>query len=446
MIWRIILWGSLIWLPYLMYRVLGGEAKFTKNIAVGVTMPFEGREDAEVCQRLAKFKKELGIVCAVLTAAVVPCIFIRSVSLSMTLYLTWADVCIVLPYIPYLRCNRDLKRIKRSRGWAAERGDTRTVDLKAVQEPRGISAWCFVPAIALALLPLAFERGMWAIYAANAVGAAVCLACFRWAFRRRAELVDADTDLTNTLTRIRRRSWERIWLAAAYGLAFVSFAVWLSDGAPVRSVLGILLASAIVVIAVLRIELRTRNLQARLTESSGRDWYADEDDKWLGGVAYYDPHDTRTVVNCRVGSSTTVNLARPSGRVLAGMAALILLAMPFTGALIDAVTNRPTSLELTDTELVAYCGDKSAYRIERADIESAELLDELPEHLVRRVGTGAENLLKGDFSAAKYGRLKLCLDPNCPPFLLVECAGGEVYLIGSRTEGETEVIFGEIGA
>ena len=112
MIWRIILWGSLIWLPYLMYRVLGGEAKFTKNIAVGVTMPFEGREDAEVCQRLAKFKKELGIVCAVLTAAVVPCIFIRSVSLSMTLYLTWADVCIVLPYIPYLRCNRDLKRIK----------------------------------------------------------------------------------------------------------------------------------------------------------------------------------------------------------------------------------------------------------------------------------------------------------------------------------------------
>ena len=44
MIWRIILWGSLIWLPYLMYRVLGGEAKFTKNIVVGVTMPFEGRE------------------------------------------------------------------------------------------------------------------------------------------------------------------------------------------------------------------------------------------------------------------------------------------------------------------------------------------------------------------------------------------------------------------
>ena len=319
-------------------------------------------------------------------------------------------------------------------------GDTRTVDLKAIQEPHGISAWCFVPAIALALLPLVSERVMWAIYAANAVGAASCLACFRWAFRRRAELVDADTDLTNTLTRIRRRSWERIWLA------LVSLAVWLSDGNPVRSLLGILLASAIVVIAVLRIEFKTRELQARLTESSGRGWYADEDDKWLGGVVYYDPHDTRTVVNCRVGSSTTVNLARPSGRVLAGMVALVLLAMPFTGALIDAVTNRPTSLELTNTELVAYCGDKSAYRIERADIESAELLDELPEHLVRSVGTGAENLLKGDFSAAEYGRLKLCLDPTCPPFLLVECAGGETYLLGSRTEGETEVIFGEIGA
>lgn len=446
MIWRIILWSSIIWLPYLMYRTLGGEAKFTKNIAVGVTMPFEGREDAEICRRLASFKKELGIVCAVLTAMVVPCLFIRSISLSMTLYLTWADACIVFPYIPYLRCNRDLKRIKRSRGWSMENGDTRTVDLNAVQEPRGIPAWCYVPAIALALLPLIFERGMWAIYVSNAAGVAVCFVCFRWAFCRRAELVDADTERTNTLTRIRRRSWKRIWLAAAYGLALISLVVWLANGDPVWLVLGIMLAAAIVVIAVLRIELKTRELQTRLTESSGTRWYSDEDDKWLGGVAYYDPHDARTVVNCRVGSSTTVNLAHPGGRVLAGMAALLLLAMPFTGALIDAVTNRPVSLELTDTELVSYCGDKSAYRIERTDIESVELLNGLPEHLVRRVGTGAENLLKGDFSAAEYGRLKLCLDPNCSPFLLVECAGGEIYLLGSRTEGDTEVIFGEIGA
>ena len=59
---NIILWPSIIWLAPLMCFVLGNEAKFKKNIAVGVTLPFEGRQDGEVQKRLSRCKKELGAV------------------------------------------------------------------------------------------------------------------------------------------------------------------------------------------------------------------------------------------------------------------------------------------------------------------------------------------------------------------------------------------------
>ena len=440
MIWRIILWASLIWLPLLMYKMLGGEAKFTKNIAVGVTLPFEGRSDDEVTQRLGQFRKELRVVCIVLAAVTIPCMFVKSISTSLSVFLIWTDLCIVLPYIPYIRCNRDLKRIKHSRGWVAGSGEIRTVDLGAVQEPRGLPSWSLVPAVPLALLPLAFERSSWAIYAADALGAALCLICFRIAYRRRAELVDGNTDLTNTLTRIRQRSWDRLWLVAAYGLALMSWAVLAAHSDPIWTMIGIMTVSAAVVTAVLCIEFKTRTLQARLTADSGTDWYADEDAKWLGGLMYYDPNDMRTVVNCRVGSNTTVNLARPGGRVLAIAVTLLLLALPFCGAIIDAATNRPVSLEVTETQLTAYCGSSAAYEIELADISQAELLDELPTRLTRTFGTGAEHLLKGNFTAAELGSVKLCLDPTCPPFLLVRCTDGTTYIFGSQVPGESESI------
>ena len=38
----LILWLCVIWMPVLMYFMLRNETKFKKNIAVGVTLPYEG--------------------------------------------------------------------------------------------------------------------------------------------------------------------------------------------------------------------------------------------------------------------------------------------------------------------------------------------------------------------------------------------------------------------
>ncbi|MEI3061562.1 MAG: hypothetical protein V8S72_00785 [Oscillospiraceae bacterium] len=122
MIWRIILWGSLIWLPYLMYRVLGGEAKFTKNIVVGVTLPIRGARGRGGLPAARKIQKGVGHSLRRADRRGRAVRVIRSVSLSMTLYLTWADVCIVIPYtVPALQPRPEAHQAQPRLGGGARR-------------------------------------------------------------------------------------------------------------------------------------------------------------------------------------------------------------------------------------------------------------------------------------------------------------------------------------
>ena len=73
--------------------------------------------------------------------------------------------------------------------------------------------------------------------------------------------------------------------------------------------------------AAVALELRLRQLQEKLTAQSGRGWYPDDDDKWIWGLFYYNPSDSRLIVNARIGVNTTVNLAKRSGKLL--MAAVL---------------------------------------------------------------------------------------------------------------------------
>jgi hypothetical protein len=45
MLFNILFWSSIIWVAPLVYYMLANETKFKKNIAVGVTIPLEGRSD-----------------------------------------------------------------------------------------------------------------------------------------------------------------------------------------------------------------------------------------------------------------------------------------------------------------------------------------------------------------------------------------------------------------
>ena len=47
MLTNLIMWGSIIWIIPLVYFMQKNETKFKKNIVIGVTLPFEAREDTQ---------------------------------------------------------------------------------------------------------------------------------------------------------------------------------------------------------------------------------------------------------------------------------------------------------------------------------------------------------------------------------------------------------------
>lgn len=428
---NIILWGSMIWIPILMYVMLANETKFKKNIAVGVTLPFEGRSHPEVLARLEKFKKQELLVCIALAALGVPGLLFDFAD-SFTLCMWWILLMVTLPYLPYVLCNRDLKRIKAEQGWKREQPAHVTVDLSAVSEFRWLSPRTFVPAVVISLLPLLWERDYAPMYLITAALAVLCWLGYRYLFRRKSETVDDNTAVTRALTRIRQQQWGRVWLLCAYSMAFLNVGISLTPNSPLGQLVFMAVFTAVICGASIYIEFRTRHLQEMLTADSGRDFYVDDDDKWLGGMVYYNPNDSRLIINDRVGINSGVNLAKPAGKVMYALLALLLLSMP----LIPSLIGGDPTMTVTETELLI----SEKYTVPLTDIEDVTLLTDLPEGLSRVMGTGMPNYLAGKFSAADYGRLELCLDPTAPPFLLIKTAD-RTYLAGTRDAALTEAIY-----
>lgn len=437
------LWGCTLPVLPIEYFVMRDEVKFKKNIVVGVTLPYEARSNPDVTKRLEQYKQDLKRVFLLLLAVAIPCALIPTIGAAMLLWGMWLLLVIVLPNIPYARCNRDLKEIKHANGWSKQSRDVVWVDTAAIAKDKWFSPWLFAPAVLLCLMPAVWDRDLIAVYILDALCALGCWVGYRYLYRNRAEVVDANQDLSQVLSHIRRRNWGKVWLYCAYFLALINLSMWLMIRQVVFGLVLILLLSVLLIYAAIRIEFLTRRVQEKLTAESGKAWYADEDDKWIWGLVYYNPNDTRAIINNRIGINSTVNLAQPAGKLLAGLVALILLSLPFMGFLFDEIGSKPLDLQVSDTVIMASYGS-SCYEIMLDDIAEVELLDALPEDLRRVSGIGAETLLKGKFRSPEFGNLALCLDPQCPPFLLIKTTDGRQFLFGTRESSIVGHIFADI--
>ena len=253
-------------------------------------------------------------------------------------------------------------------------------------------------------------------------------------FRQKPDVVDDNTDRTAALTRVRRYNWTKTWLLLAWLTGLYSIATWISQG---RGFLAItLIYSAAILIVTLATEFAARRAQHRLT--SGNAPVVDEDDYWIWGQFYYNPHSKKAFVNERVGMGMSMNFATPGGKAMAVFTIVILVAMlPLCGWMI---AEELTDVELTCTEeTVTVHQIGTVYEVALEDVTEAELLEELPPSS-RIWGTGMENLLKGSFSVKGYGTATFCLDPQAPPFLVLKTEETTYFFSGNDVEAIFDIV------
>ncbi len=441
----IILWAVMLPVLPIMYFMQKNECKPKKNIVAGVTLPYEAQRNEEVLALLARYGRELKRMCWVMLAAVIPGLFFRSVGLFMIYYMAWIIALCAAFAVPYIRCNKALRRLKEARGWRrAEDAPQVVSDLTAAaEEMRWLSPWWFLPAFLIGLVPLAFEREVWWAWTICAALVPAFYLCYRHLYRNRAEVVDADSQRTMALTRIWRYNWGKVWLVTAWATGLFNVLLWLTLD-HVWLCMGVcLLYGAVTVAEAVGIEFRVRRLQEKLTADSGQGFYVDEDDLWIWGMLYYNPNDARLRVNARVGVGTTANLARRPAQVIMALVLALLLACPLIGVWIMGMERAPVELAVTESALEGshYGG---TWSVALDDIAEVCILEECPR--LRRIsGSGLDNALTGQYNADGWGRVTCCIDPRTGPWLLVRQRDGRLFLFGSSEAGAAEAVAARLG-
>ena len=435
---KLILWACIGWMPIMMCIMLNNEAKFKKNIVVGVTMPYEAREDTAVLNILKSYKKWMILVNAGMLVLAGACMFFSGDVMIMTSWLIWLDVAIIVPYIPYVYTNIKLKELKVLKGWDHTRNQqTISVNLDALPDSQWISPWVFAPSGLICLLLIFFDPEMTVMYILFAVMCLSFWAGYRYLYRNKAEMVDENTELTIVLSRIRKYNWGKMWIITSYAMSAYAVMMCFFQNAPLLSMILIIVVTIILCVYAFQIEFKTRHLQEKLTKDSGQEWYADEDDHWIWGIFYYNPNDSRLIINSRIGINSTVNMARTLGKVIMAAVVLLLASMPFMGVWMGAIGSQEIATTIEQDTFTISSGSTS-YQIKASDIKEVVLLEELPSHLSRKMGTGMDTYLEGKFSADSIGNVTVLLDPTVSPYILIQTKDGKYYLFGTRDAAKTK--------
>lgn len=429
----------------ILYGIARSSARRQKGLLFGVTVPEAALDLPEVQAIIRRFKWETDLLALAMVPVYVPLFFLRSMWVLFSLWIVLFYAAITVPYLPYFKARKQMKQIKKEQGWAVTPPlRLRVVDTNASQAalPKPIGLWTLVPPLVLSLVPVflpgrtAAARG---VAISDALVIVVCWAAGRWTFRRKGEMVTADTALNQTLQRVRRAYWDRFWRFMLWGCAGLNFLMGTVQNAGI-AVFGSIAFLILLMGGTLWMELRLRRTQERLTKGAAA--MADEDDVWLLGSLYYNPADTRVMVAKRLGLGSTINLATPIGKWTMAVLLVIIVGTLFIGPAMGAADSIPTELEITGSTLVASHGKSEKYTISTDRITDAQLRSALPE-CSRTAGTGLDHYLEGDFYVTGEGQAYFCLDPTAAVFLRVE-AGGIVYWFTGDSAEETCAIAAQL--
>ena len=447
---KIILWLSIVWLLPFLYFVQNNEAKFKKNIVVGVTLPNEAHEDSDVLALLDKYKKENLIITVILGVAIVPCLIPKDFTWILFAWMLWLDAVIIFTQVPFVKYNKKLKDLKKEKGWAkrnlgkdstaTKSKETVVVNTSNITIPKWVSPWVFGIAFLITLIPLCFNINMWPIVLTMALTQITFYLVYRYAFRKKSEAIDENVDLTIALTQMRRRYWGRTWINVSFATAVYSLCILLLQTHPGLYLWTTIFYSVYVLFAVAVPEFKVRSLQEKLTEGSGTEKYVDEDDNWIWGMFYYNPKDSHFMVNGRVGTGTTMNIAKPFGKFMCVFVIFILVLMPAFPFMLNSAIDSDVIFSREDNAVIVSCG-KSEFKVDLDKIESVEFIDEYPEDLYRNWGTATDKILKGSFSAKEIGPISVCLNPGYEPYILIKMQNRKAFLFGTDDVNKTKELY-----
>lgn len=439
----------------IMYFIMKSQ-KEENDTLYGIKIPKEYKKDEEVlriCDKYQKMHRRLGI--GLLFIPIIP-FFIPYFSIVFTIYMMWLLAVIVLLSLPYMLGNHAMKQLKVEKGWCLEKKKLFYVDTKVlVEEAPAINTRWFVASIVVSFIPVGYlllqytkGKAMIVDLAAPITMAAVTIVlygCSVMMTRTRMRVISSNTTVNQILHHVRNYQWRKAFLIFAWINTVFTWLLTYHLYFETKGMYWIFIESILYTLGALFVifhaEGTIRKQMARYALDLENGSLDAEEEHWILGMFYYNPQDKRAMVQKRVGIGTTINMAKPIGKLLTIVVILVFLSIPASCIWVMMEEFTPIQVELVQDEVIATHIQKD-YVISIDDISSIELIQELP-HTYKKNGTGMANLLKGTFRVDGYGTCQLFLNPQNQEFIVITDSK-ETFLLSEETDEETLALYADI--
>ncbi len=447
----------------IIYIVLLFISDEKNGMQFGVTL-WEGAKDSQQMQEIRKmYKKELNLYS--LGCFLLFCLTLlpKHSSLLITAQMIWMFFTIFILYVPFVRANSRTKEQKREYKVSftkEEETDKVFVDVTAAlaEKPKLFrkslfwgSVFTFLPVLVeyvfyyLCYHPKSPDLWICELTLLSVAVATLFFPLFVFYLeRQQTSVITCNSQINLQLSRVRKYHLSKYcmlmtWLTGAFNWGLL-FTLHLSSRWFLWATIGISLVFAGVSI-VFTFHCWNNIEKVKKIYLGQEPLLKDSDEYWIWGLFYYNKNDNRSMVENRVGIGVTGNMAKPKIKYTVILTMVVLfLSMFWICGWIILEEFTPISISY-EADMLTVTHWKKEYQIKNVDIKEVTLLEEEPE-ISRRKGTEMQNLKKGDFySSTERKDLKVCFNPQEPPFLMVEKKDGTWYLLGGNHEQETRDIW-----
>ena len=441
------------------YYAFMAASKPQQNLLLGATLRKEQMDHPQVQELVQKYRrsvKRFTLLCILLH---IPLLILTQwyISVFITLYLLWCFFLYAGAYYLYHKYFLALFALKKEKGWFIEDSARLvTIDTKLSQigDRMPLSAWWFLPAFFLCLVPLLIPGGFQRmsgtvslkIYFGISMGLnLVFLLLYYVTAFKRTVVYSMNSRINLSCNRIAKRLWSLCWIGTSWiNSLSILFLQWYWNPEEGHTLLAFTVYFCLQTAAILllfyilyAIHGRTQELLAADTEPV----IVDEDVYWTRGY-YYNPERKSLLAPSKPGmtSNLSFNMAHPAAKLLCfvfwgGIAALLLwmilmfIRMDFT----------PFEMDFRDSQVYITAG---SYDLDFpvADIQELSLENDLPtKSYSKNNGADTSQYLLGKFRLPGYGQARLYYYIGYSPVIRIQLPEYTVYFNTKNSEKTKEL-------
>lgn len=451
----IILLGTALVIYVVIVAMYWSQMKPSGNLRFGVSLPADAMDDERLDVLQTSYKKMYTKYGFITLLCLIPVPWLSTyTSLSLIYFFMWTAGTMLLLRIPFVKTYRVVTELKRENEWFV--GEKRIVrmdtKLSLLKKEMTLSPYWFIVPALIASLNFMFsvpDDAVVILRAASgiALGVTVLLLIINLSFNKmKPKVYTYNSEMNILLNRANRRYWSLLWFGIAmfnsctalitvYALTLnreVAIAIWS---------VGTFIFSIVPVLSILYIHNKLHRLEVDILKGEQEIIFTDDDEYWINGTTYNNPNNHSIMVPKRIGIGSTINIGTKAGKsIYYGLFVLVAFALIGIGWL-AVQTDFSTPTLSTDADgTVSIKFPMYNYSFAMKDVQELTLVDHLPSGGRRTNGVATDAVAIGNFKFDEFGKSKLYLVKNSPPYIVIKLP--DVYVLyNNKDANETLRIY-----